>query len=716
MRKKSLSISARISLGAVAIALAIATVTSVTTGVFFSKNCLENFHASAEIELSEFSDSITMFFNSKETELNVFSESEEVKAADETIHSFVDETGDISILSYAKSPVEENIRRLCKTFASHDKDIAEIYLGTKWGGYATNFDSSMQGGYDPRKRGWYETATKGNGKAVITDAFASTVGATVVGITKSAYNGAGDFIGNASIEVSLDTLTGILSTINLGKGCFLMLVQKDGTILADTSSARNNFKKISETGIPGLEDLISGDDWGKISSGGIEYFTELVRNEKTGYKILAFCPKETVLETFYSTLTLTILLALFFTVLLTLISVFLARKIIKPLKVIQKNILESSNELSNGRGNFSRRIEINAKDEIGDVADGFNAFSETLQNIIKSMKKSKLYLSDAGEKLKSGTNEASVAISQISGNIGSMESNIKTQSFSVNQTAEALGQIIENIKILEEHVLSQAEAVHDASGAVEQMIGNISEVNRSVDKMASSFSVLAHDAERGAETQSKLQEQISEIETQSNLLSDANLVIANIAEQTNLLAMNAAIEAAHAGEAGRGFAVVADEIRKLSETSTAQSKTIGEQLHLIQETIQTVVDATQQGVQGYTGLAGEIQETDNLVRQIKAAMLEQKEGSSLITGALKNLHEKSSDVRDASEKMSKGSRTITGEVATLQKEIEDMRQSMNEMSRGARKIEEMGHSLTQISGVMEKSISEMGKRVDQFEV
>ena len=165
-------------------------------------------------------------------ELNVFAESPEVKAADDSIHSFVNESGTVQILGYQKSSTEEKIRTFCKRFATFDKDIAEIYLGTKWGGYATNFDGSMNGGYDPRKRGWYETANKGTGRVMLTNAFASTVGSTVVGITRCVYDDHSNFIGNASIEVSLDTLTNVLRMLYLGEESFIMLVEENGTILA----------------------------------------------------------------------------------------------------------------------------------------------------------------------------------------------------------------------------------------------------------------------------------------------------------------------------------------------------------------------------------------------------------------------------------------------------------------------------------------------------
>lgn len=331
------------------------------------------------------------------------------------------------------------------------------------------------------------------------------------------------------------------------------------------------------------------------------------------------------------------------------------------------------------------------------------------------MKQSRVSLTQAGQSLKNGTADTQAAISQALASIEGMSSDLNAQTQGVEQTSGNMTSVIENIRALERLVESQTLSSKSASNEVEQMISNITDVNDSVDKMAKSFEALAQDAENGAKTQSALQEKISEIETQSKLLSEANKVIANIARQTNLLAMNAAIEAAHAGEAGKGFAVVADEIRKLSETSTGQSKTIGNQLGRIQSNIESVVEATQLGVRGYANLANEVQETDALVQQIKTAMSDQQSGSVKITDALKVMNESALQVQQASQKMSFESKAIMEAISNLQEKNQAIQQGMNNVSESAKRINSTGSALSDISKIMEDSIEEIGKQVDQFE-
>ncbi len=381
-----------------------------------------------------------------------------------------------------------------------------------------------------------------------------------------------------------------------------------------------------------------------------------------------------------------------------------------------KKVSVAMDRISQGNANLSLRIPEQGKNEISKLAANFNQFSAKLQSIISVMKQSKESLLVAGDQLRDGVLDTTTAITQIIENIDGIGGNIEKQGGSVRQTTDSLNQVLTSIGSLEGLVGTQVKVASVASKAVESMIVNIAEVNDSVDRMAGSFESIAKEADSGAQTQRALQEQIGDIETQSKLLTDANSVIANIASQTNLLAMNAAIEAAHAGEAGKGFAVVAGEIRKLSETSTAQSKTIGEQLNRIQETINSVVQVTQRGVKGYASLADEIHATDALVRQIKNAMEEQRSGSAEITGALRDMNSSTEQVQLASQKMTAGSQKIMSEAYTLQEATTSIKTGMKDMSASADKINETGEALSEITNLMKNAIDEIGEQVDQFEV
>ena len=399
-------------------------------------------------------------------------------------------------------------------------------------------------------------------------------------------------------------------------------------------------------------------------------------------------------------------------IVLCVIATIILRRLLKPLKGV-KNTL---NEISSGDADLTQRIPLTSQDDIGDVVIGFNTFAGKLQNIIGDVKSSKDELMVVGENLSTATHDTATSIVQIVSNIERMKSQIEGQNSSVNQTAGAVTEIASNIDSLGRMVETQSSGVTQASAAVEQMIGNISSVNTSMDKMAHSFDDLRSNSQVGIGKQKAVNDRIEQIETQSQMLQEANVAISSIASQTNLLAMNAAIEAAHAGEAGKGFAVVADEIRKLSETSTAQSKTIGDQLNNIKESIGEVVAASSEASIAFEAVSKKLEETDALVMQIKSAMEEQNEGSKQITEALHSMQDSTLEVKNASFEMEEGNKMILKEVQTLQDAAMTMNESMEEISIGAKKISETGTALKEVSDQINESIDKIGTQVDQFKV
>ncbi len=403
-------------------------------------------------------------------------------------------------------------------------------------------------------------------------------------------------------------------------------------------------------------------------------------------------------------------------IILTLISLIICGVVIsvsiKPLSLLKDAIVE----IASGNADLTKRLKVASKDEVGDVVDGFNLFTGKLHSIISQIKGSKTELADSKEQMNDITQDTASAITEIIANIESVNSQIIAQSASVEETAGAVNEIASNIESLEKMIENQSAGVVQASAAVEEMIGNINSVNTSVDKMATSFDKLEANAREGRALQEDVNSKIEAIKNQSEMLQDANSVIANIAEQTNLLAMNAAIEAAHAGDAGKGFAVVADEIRKLSETSTEQSKTIGVQLGKIRESIESVVEASAESSSAFQEVASNIKDTDELVRLIKSAMEEQTIGSKQISEALHSMNDSTQEVKTASNEMSAGNQAILQEMHNLQDATMTMKDSVTEMGIGAKRINETGAALSNVANVMNDSIDKIGNEIDLFKV
>ncbi|MFA6857835.1 MAG: methyl-accepting chemotaxis protein [Treponema sp.] len=399
-------------------------------------------------------------------------------------------------------------------------------------------------------------------------------------------------------------------------------------------------------------------------------------------------------------------------IIIGIIAGFLPEKQLKPLESLGTSITG----IASGNADLTKRIDLKSKNEIGTVVSGFNRFVAKLQSIMQELKQSKSILSDAGKTLQASTEDTAAEITQILSNIDSVSGQITNQSASVEETAGAVNEIASNIASLEKMIETQSAGVTQASAAVEEMVGNITSVNVSIGKMAESFGGLQQNTQNGIKKQEEINERILIIADQSKMLKEANSAISNIAEQTNLLAMNAAIEAAHAGEAGKGFSVVSDEIRKLSETSSSQSKTIGDELKKIEDSIKGVVSVSKESKEVFTQVSLHIKDTDELVHQIQRAMSEQQEGSKQINQALHDMNGSTSEVRSASAEMSAGNKAILEEVKRLQDTTVVMKDSVGEMSLGAKKIHKTGSSLRDISENMEQTIQNIGNQIDMFKV
>ncbi|MCR5762895.1 MAG: HAMP domain-containing protein [Treponema sp.] len=573
---------------------------------------------------------------------------------------------------------------------------------------------------DIKTRSYFTDIMNGKDKSIDNPVISKTTGKPVIHVTRAIKQN-GKTVAMLAGVLNIEKITALVNNIKIGESGYAWMLASDGTVMSHPVSEyvmNKNFitglseehedmaavaKKVAagETGEQWIKDLKEGRD--------LITYTDI---QGTPWGLAISIPQSQMDELTQSILHAMITFALIAVIATVLVAAILIYISIKPLQIVRGAITG----IASGNADLTKRIEINSHNEIGHVVNGFNKFTEKLQDIIRDVKNSKEELSIAGEDMSASAQDTASAITQIIANIESVKNQIIHQGASVEETAGAVNQIASNIASLENMIETQSAGVAQASAAVEEMIGNIVSVSQSVEKMAASFENLEESAANGIKMKDSLSEKMKQISEQSSMLNDANATIASIAEQTNLLAMNAAIEAAHAGEAGKGFSVVADEIRKLSETSGSQSRTIGEQLKGIQDTITTITSVSQGVGDAFNSLSDGIQGTDQLVLQIKAAMEEQNTGSQQISEALHNMNDSTIEVRNASQEMTDGNKAILEEVRRLQDATVTMKDSMTEMSTASRKINETGEALKDIANQMKGSIDKIGNQIDQFKV
>ncbi|MDR2397780.1 MAG: methyl-accepting chemotaxis protein [Spirochaetaceae bacterium] len=381
---------------------------------------------------------------------------------------------------------------------------------------------------------------------------------------------------------------------------------------------------------------------------------------------------------------------------------------------IYEDILKELDRLTVEDKDLKQRIAIASVDELGAMVGFINYLCHGLSKNITAIKEFQQNFVVLGKELQQNAQNSSAALSRIASSVDTVKDRADTQVNTVGESTQAVEKVAANIKSVEKLIDEQAASIATASAAIEEMVGNIGAVSSSINIMADQFSELITLAEKGKGAQIESMQKIELIAERSAALLEANKVISTIASQTNLLAMNAAIEAAHAGDTGKGFAVVADEIRKLAETSAGQSKNIREEINLVQQAIAEVVTTSKDSGTAFTRVSEWIGKTDSVVQEVRQAMNEQKEGSAQILKTFQGVNEFTTAVRKGSKEMGAGNTTMIAMITLLRDSSRQIQQNIEQIASGFGAIENSSRSVSDAAEKTVKNIQGMESVVKHF--
>ena len=382
---------------------------------------------------------------------------------------------------------------------------------------------------------------------------------------------------------------------------------------------------------------------------------------------------------------------------------------------MQEKLMENRlDELNGEGGNLQTRIILMNFDNLGRICHRFNRFLNILTELIREIGRAGNDLEESGTRLTTGIGEALASMEKLNESFLSMEKHFALQAEQVARTRENTGSIEKSTEQLGIQLQQQSVVINQSSAAIEEMISNLTSITGNLKKNSKLFQILNDLSDEGQSRMNGVMGSIGEFQGLTAKLTDANNLIAGIAARTNLLAMNAAIEAAHAGEAGRGFAVVAEEIRKLAENSTLRSKDVSVTLKDTGNLMGRIAGDVENTGDSFEQLRKKLEMTGQLQQQIMTAMEEQEMGGRVVLSGLAGMKEQTMEVDRSAGEVRNNTRSIIKSMEELTRYSQDLATILDDVRKGTERIQTSVENIGGLDHINRKNITTISTKIKRF--
>ncbi|MFS1862752.1 methyl-accepting chemotaxis protein [Vibrio lentus] len=566
----------------------------------------------------------------EQTRNGVYLRAESVsEAASEGIKNWIDIRTDIASAFNDFSREDDVVPFLKQARVAGGFD--DIFLGTPEGGMYRSHPERNRAGYDPRQRPWYQEANAA-GKQIITTAYQDAITKALLVTIAEPVRHNGKLVGVVGADVLIDQLVNDVISLDVGDNANAMLIDaSDGTFLAHPDSALS-LKPVSllsnDISMPIIENAVRTGSIEIIKERGAEKLLYFTKVPNTNW-IFAVQMDRATEEANHSTLLTQLIMT---AVVITLIVIVLVSWLVSFLFRDLNRVSAALEEIASGEGDLTQRLEPKSDDEIGQLAANFNRFVGNMHTMV-------------------------IKLSEVSAALGNQ----------ARQTASQAEERSARIQMQQDEINMVATAVNEMAAATQEIAGN---ADHTAQNSSEAVGACEHGTGQVTQTQSSIQNLAQEVQIATNVIleleehgNSINAILSNIqgiAEQTNLLALNAAIEAARAGEQGRGFAVVADEVRVLSQRTHGSTQEIQQTIELLQGTTgkavnimndsrtlaETSVDDANSAAASLTQIHAAVERISDMATQIASAAEEQASVTSEITRNTEGIRDVSNELAD----------------------------------------------------------------------